>query len=75
MKIIEEWQKYKILATLKKNKSKYKILFLEDPEDPWFVIYTQVLIKNNTLKYYSFLIKKDLDIWIEYKKTEKYILQ
>jgi len=75
VKTLKDWEKYKILATLRKYKGKHKILFLEDPEDPWFVICAQISLKNNKLEYFTFLIKKDLNIWIEYKKTEKYTLQ
>jgi hypothetical protein len=66
------WETLKIILELKKKRSPYKILFLEDPEDPWFILVCTIKNKGNSLEYFTIITKNDLDSWISYKKSEGY---
>lgn len=63
---IADYSNSKVLYTLTKAHSPHTIVFLEDPEDPWFVYVTTFKTKAGTITNSSMITAKDVDVWLSH---------
>jgi len=63
---ISEFKSYKLLHTLAKDKSNYKIAFMTNDKDNWFIEVIHYAGKNGNISNISTIIKQDMDTWLSF---------
>ena len=70
---ISDFHKYKVIKTLKKKRSPYKISFLLEPKEDWLIDVVKYKNKSGEVTHMSLITANDVDEWIRrYKDIMKF---
>lgn len=64
-----------ILAEMEKKRSPFKIIFVSDPEDDYFIIVKRISIKTGDEISKALILRTDLPQWLNQYRRENFFVK